>query len=70
MVIALNLPMVLALYVVIVGGQALLRAAQNLLNAKILRRFIRKLRMETYQGCRMPNGNFSCATAGRILTMS
>ena len=45
----LNLPMVLALYVVIVGGQAFARS-QNLLNAKILRRFIRKLRMETYQG--------------------
>ncbi|RAR43033.1 ABC transporter ATP-binding protein [Paenibacillus sp. MDMC362] len=46
----LNLPMVLALYVVIVGGQALLQRSQNLLNAKILQRFIRKLRMETYQG--------------------
>lgn len=45
-----NLPMVLVLYVVIVGGQALLQRSQNLLNAKILQRFIRKLRMETYQG--------------------
>lgn len=46
----LNLPVVLAIYVVIVGGQALLQRSQTLLNAKILQRFIRKLRMETYQG--------------------
>ena len=46
----LNLPMVLALYVVIVGGQALLQRSQTLLNARILQRFIRTLRMETYQG--------------------
>lgn len=46
----LNLPVVLGIYVVIVGGQALLQRSQTLLNAKILQRFIRKLRMETYQG--------------------
>ena len=46
----LNLPMVLALYVMIVGGQALLQRSQTLLNAKILQGFIRRLRVETYQG--------------------
>ncbi|WP_454193068.1 ABC transporter ATP-binding protein [Paenibacillus sp. Marseille-Q7038] len=46
----LNLPMVLALYVMIVGGQALLQRSQTLLNAKILQGFIRTLRVETYQG--------------------
>ncbi|SMF92115.1 ATP-binding cassette, subfamily C [Paenibacillus uliginis N3/975] len=46
----LNLPIVLALYVVIVGGQALLQRSQMLLNSKILQSFIRTLRIETYQG--------------------
>lgn len=46
----LNLPMVLAFYIVMVGGQAFLQRSQNLLNASILQRFIRKLRMETYTG--------------------
>lgn len=46
----LNLPIVLAFYVAMVGGQAFLQRSQNLLNASILQRFIRKLRMETYQG--------------------
>lgn len=46
----LNLPIVLALYVVIVGGQALLQRSQSLLNSRILQGFIRTLRMETYQG--------------------
>ncbi|MGG3280320.1 ABC transporter ATP-binding protein [Paenibacillus solani] len=46
----LNLPMVLAFYIAMVGGQAFLQRSQNLLNASILQRFIRKLRMETYQG--------------------
>ncbi|MFH0071229.1 ATP-binding cassette domain-containing protein, partial [Peribacillus sp. NPDC056705] len=38
------------LYVVIVGGQALLQRSQTLLNSTILQGFIRTLRMETYQG--------------------
>lgn len=46
----LNLPMILALYVLIVGGQALLQRSQILLNGKILQGFIRTLRVETYQG--------------------
>jgi len=46
----LNLPMVLAFYIVMVGGQAFLQRSQNLLNASILQRFIRNLRMETYTG--------------------
>ena len=46
----LNLPMVLALYAMIVGGQALLQRSQTLLNGKILQGFIRTLRVETYQG--------------------
>ncbi|KOP65405.1 multidrug ABC transporter [Bacillus sp. FJAT-18019] len=46
----LNLPIVLAFYIAMVGGQAFLQRSQNLLNASILQRFIRKLRMETYQG--------------------
>lgn len=46
----LNLPMILALYVLIVGGQALLQRSQTLLNGKILQGFIRTLRVETYQG--------------------
>ncbi|WP_422659338.1 ABC transporter ATP-binding protein [Paenibacillus sp. EC2-1] len=46
----LNLPMILALYVLIVGGQALLQRSQTLLNGKILQGFIRTLRVETYEG--------------------
>lgn len=46
----LNLPIVLALYVVIVGGQALLQRSQILLNSRILQSFIRTLRVETYEG--------------------
>lgn len=46
----LNLPIVLALYVVIVGGQALLQRSQILLNSRILQSFIRTLRIETYEG--------------------
>ncbi|OAB46212.1 ABC transporter ATP-binding protein [Paenibacillus glacialis] len=46
----LNLPVVLAVYVVIVGGQALLQRSQTLLNSRILQGFIRTLRIETYRG--------------------
>ncbi|AJS59959.1 ABC transporter ATP-binding protein [Paenibacillus sp. IHBB 10380] len=46
----LNLPIVLAVYVVIVGGQALLQRSQTLLNSRILQGFIRTLRIETYRG--------------------
>ncbi|AOZ92671.1 ABC transporter ATP-binding protein [Paenibacillus crassostreae] len=46
----LNLPIVLAVYVVIVGGEALLQRSQTLLNARILQNFIRTLRIETYRG--------------------
>lgn len=46
----LGLVSVLVLYVVIVGGQALLQRSQALLNSRILQSFIRTLRMETYQG--------------------
>lgn len=46
----LNLPIVLALYIVIVGGQAWLQRSQALLNSRILQSFIRTLRMETYRG--------------------
>lgn len=46
----LGLVSVLVLYVVIVGGQALLQRSQALLNSRILQSFIRTLRIETYQG--------------------
>lgn len=46
----LNLPIVLALFAVIVGGQALLQRSQALLSGRILQGFIRTLRIETYQG--------------------
>lgn len=46
----LNLFFVLGLYIFIVGGQALLQRSQALWNARILQRFIRSLRIETYQG--------------------
>lgn len=46
----LNLPIILALYIVIVGGQAWLQRSQALLNSRILQSFIRTLRMETYRG--------------------
>lgn len=46
----LNLPIVLALYVVILGGQALLQRSQSLSNSSILQSFIRTLRIETYNG--------------------
>ncbi|MGO4374913.1 ABC transporter ATP-binding protein, partial [Paenibacillus sp. MCAF20] len=48
--IELNLPVVLAIYVMIVGGQALLQRSQMLLNSRILQGFVRSLRTETYQG--------------------
>ncbi|NMO95721.1 ATP-binding cassette domain-containing protein [Paenibacillus lemnae] len=46
----LSLQSVLGLYVVIVGGQALLSRCQALLNGRILQGFIRTLRMQTYEG--------------------
>lgn len=45
-----NLTTVLVLFVIIVGGQAILTRSQTILNAKILQRFIRTLRVETYEG--------------------
>lgn len=48
--IELNLPIVLAIYVMIVGGQALLQRSQMVLNSRILQGFVRSLRTETYQG--------------------
>lgn len=45
-----SLTSVLALFVIIVGGQALLTRSQSILNAAILQKFIRTLRMETYEG--------------------
>ncbi|WP_029192447.1 ABC transporter ATP-binding protein [Paenibacillus harenae] len=48
--IELNLPVVLAIYVMIVGGQALLQRSQMVLNSRILQTFVRSLRTETYQG--------------------
>lgn len=48
--IELNLPVVLAIYVMIVGGQALLQRSQMVLNSRILQGFVRSLRTETYQG--------------------
>ncbi|RCW48858.1 ABC transporter ATP-binding protein [Paenibacillus prosopidis] len=48
--IELNLPVVLAIYVMIVGGQALLQRSQMVLNSRILQAFVRSLRTETYQG--------------------
>ncbi|MDQ8736986.1 ABC transporter ATP-binding protein [Paenibacillus sp. LHD-38] len=48
--IELNLPIVLAIYVMIVGGQALLQRSQMVLNSRILQNFVRSLRTETYQG--------------------
>lgn len=48
--IELNLPVVLAIYVMIVGGQALLQRSQMVLNSRILQNFVRSLRTETYQG--------------------
>jgi ABC-type multidrug transport system fused ATPase/permease subunit len=54
----LNLPIVLALYVVIVGGQALLQRSQFLLNSRILQSFIRTLRIETYRGLLQANWEF------------
>ncbi|OZB96632.1 ABC transporter ATP-binding protein [Paenibacillus sp. XY044] len=46
----LSLPLVLAVYVLILGGQALLQRSQTLLNARIIQSFIRTLRTETYEG--------------------
>lgn len=48
--IELNLPLVLALYVVLLGGQALLQRTQSLSNSNIIQQFIRTLRVETYNG--------------------
>lgn len=48
--IDLNLPIVLAIYVMILGGQALLQRSQSVMNAKILQEFVRSLRMNTYEG--------------------
>ncbi|WP_155617511.1 ABC transporter ATP-binding protein [Paenibacillus campinasensis] len=45
-----SLTSVLILFVIIVGGQALLTRSQSILNAAILQKFIRTLRMETYEG--------------------
>lgn len=48
--IELNLPVVLTIYVMIVGGQALLQRSQMVLNSRILQGFVRSLRTETYRG--------------------
>lgn len=48
--IELNLPIVLAIYVILVGGQALLQRSQAVLNSQILQSFARSLRVGTYQG--------------------
>ncbi|MFD1956960.1 ABC transporter ATP-binding protein [Paenibacillus thailandensis] len=48
--IELSLPLVLGLYVLIVGGQALLQRFQTVQNTRILQRYVRTLRMEMYGG--------------------
>lgn len=56
--IELNLPMVLGLYVIIIGGQALLQRRQALLSSSLLQGFIRTLRMEIYEGLLLSKWEF------------
>ncbi|QCT04069.1 ABC transporter related protein [Paenibacillus algicola] len=46
----LSLLLVLVLYVLILGGQAMLTRLQSLLSTRMLQGFIRRMRMETYEG--------------------
>ncbi|TCN00647.1 ATP-binding cassette subfamily C protein [Paenibacillus sp. BK033] len=47
--IPLNLPIILLLYVALVGGQALLQRNQTILGIQIEQRYIKKLRIETHE---------------------
>ncbi|WP_201006239.1 ABC transporter ATP-binding protein [Paenibacillus glycanilyticus] len=47
--IPLNLPVVLLIYVVLVGGQALLQRYQTILSSQIEQRYIKGLRQETHE---------------------
>lgn len=48
--IQLSLPLVLAIYVLIVGGQSFLQRFQTVQNAQILQSYVRTLRLEMYRG--------------------
>ncbi|MHA6480424.1 ABC transporter ATP-binding protein [Paenibacillus sp. strain BS8-2] len=56
--IELSLPIVLAIYVLIVGGQALLQRSQMVLNSRILQSYVRSLRSETYRGLLLARWEF------------
>jgi ABC-type multidrug transport system, ATPase and permease components len=47
--VPLNLPVVLLIYVILVGGQALLQRNQTILSERIEQRYIKELRQETHQ---------------------
>nr|WP_244226491.1 ABC transporter ATP-binding protein [Paenibacillus protaetiae] len=45
-----HLPVILAIYVVVVGGQAILQKQQTVMNASMMQAYIRTLRNELYRG--------------------
>ncbi|MFF2094278.1 ABC transporter ATP-binding protein [Paenibacillus sp. NPDC058174] len=47
--VPLNLPMVLAAYILLVGGQALLQRNQTVLSEKISQKYVKSLRVETHR---------------------
>ncbi|MDQ6421405.1 ABC transporter ATP-binding protein [Paenibacillus sp. LHD-117] len=53
-----TLPVVLAIYVLIVGGQALLQRSQMVLGSRILQSYVRSLRSETYRGLLLAKWEF------------
>lgn len=54
----LNLPVVLGIYVILVGGQALLQRNQTILSEKILQQYIKHLRVETHKSLLRAKWNF------------
>ncbi|MFC5652873.1 ABC transporter ATP-binding protein [Paenibacillus solisilvae] len=54
----LNLPVILAIYTVLLVGQALLQRNQTIMNVKIQQGFIRYLRTDTYQSLLQANWMF------------
>lgn len=56
--VPLTLPIVLSIYVLVVGGQALLQRTQAVNQSKILQGFVRSLRTETYKGLLSANWEF------------
>ncbi|MUT68061.1 ABC transporter ATP-binding protein [Paenibacillus sp. NEAU-GSW1] len=47
--LALNLPLVLGLYIFLVGGQALLQRYSTVLSENILQKYVKRLRIETHR---------------------